>query len=169
MNTPVSTAAADSWLVHVGAPEAVLGPSRGWVPSLSEYRIAALHLRAHALWLFGSVLGLPPGPPADGERNGVRKFSLALCVSLRRLVSMSGAPALDGRLDDSMHSFEVALPVSVSVAQTEEPLHAGSPHLVLAVCGESEHFSFLVHASSVDAFGGKHAAKRFAEAFYLRD
>jgi hypothetical protein len=169
MNTPFLAAVADSWLTYTGTPESVLGPSHGWVPPLGEYRIASLHLRSHALWLFGAVVGLPGAASANGERNGVRKFNLALHVSLNRLVNMQGAPELDGSLDDSMHSFEMASPVSVSIERTEEPLHPGSTHRILLVRGQAKHLNFIAYASSVDAFGGKHAAKRFAEAFYLRD
>ena len=166
----ISSAAAspEQWLNHTASPESVLGPSRGWVPPLCGYRISAFHARCASLWIFGAVTGLPDHVPASGERGGARKLDLALCISLERLNSMIGMPMLDPVLDDSMHSFELALPVSVTIARTSEPLHPGSPLHVLSLRGESEHFSFDAHASWIGAYGGKHAAKRFSEAFYIR-
>ncbi len=110
----------ESWLSLIGSPVTVLGPSRGHVPDLSKYRIAQIYLSDQSLWLYGAVTGLPDEAECNGELNGITKFNLAIELSLRELVSFSGYPELDGEYDDSMHGFELALPVDMCIAKTEE-------------------------------------------------
>lgn len=154
-----------SWVHLTSAPDAVLGPFLGHEPSLSNYRISAMHIAGPSLWLFGAVIDLPSPVNSSGERNGLRKFNLALHVSVERLISWSGMPALDPQHDDSMHGFELTLPVEVALLPTDQSI--GELRL-LAVSGTSPHLSFEVSAFHVEAFGGKHAAKRFTDAFRVR-
>jgi hypothetical protein len=159
----------DSWLSLVGSAETVLGPSRGHVPDLGEYRIACAHLSPHSLWLFGAVTGLPSEAESSGSRGEIVKFNLALDIAVHKLVRISGQPELDPEHDDSMHSFELAKPVAVSVRQTEELAWPDAKHRVLHLVATSPHFSFELLAQFVHAFGGKHAKNRFVQALPIRD
>ena len=159
----------DSWLSFAGSAETVLGPSRGHVPDLCAYRIAYAHLSPHTLWLFGAVTGLPAGAESNGARRDTIKFNLALDISVHKLVQISGQPELDPELDDSMHGFELATPVAVSVRQTEELVWPDAAHRALHLVAISPHFNFELFARSVHAFGGKHAEKRFLQALHIRN
>lgn len=68
-----------------------------------------------------------------------------------------------------MHGFELALPVNVELARTSEPAFPGSDSNLLSLTGRADHLSFNVSALYVSAFAGKHAAKRFHEAFHVRE
>ena len=158
---------AESWLDLVGSREAVLGPSRGHVPDLSSFRIARLYVSPDSMWMFGCVTGMPPEAESNGELNGLRKFNLALQVSLQQVLSLSGRPELDSQHDDCMHGFELALPVRVTAQRTSSGSSSSSPNGELELIGISQHLNFRVHAWFVHAFGGKHARKRFTEAFHV--
>jgi hypothetical protein len=159
--------ARGSWLQLLGSPQEVLGPSKGHVPDLAAYRIAYVYCAPHSLWLFGSVTGMPAESESNGERNGLRKFNLALDVSPREIVELSGSPMLDAAHDDSMHSFELALPVVVTIEPTAELVYPDSEFKVLVLQGSSSHLSFRVRATFVRAHGGKHARKRFVDALHV--
>jgi hypothetical protein len=159
--------ARTSWLQLLGSPQEVLGPSRGHVPDLAAYRVAYVYCSPSSLWLFGSVTGMPAESESNGERNGVRKFNLALDVSPREIVELSGSPMLDAAHDDSTHSFELALPVVVTIEPTAELVWPDAEHKVLALHGTSSHLNFRVRAMFVRAYGGKHARKRFVDALHV--
>jgi len=168
MNTSLAPP-ADSWLSLVETSETVLGPSRGNVPDICGFRIAYVHLSPSSLSLFGSVTGMPPEAESNGERAGVRKFNLALEISVRKLVHLSGQPELDPEHDDSMHSFELARPVALRIEKTTELVYPDAQFQLLRIDGVSTHLSFEVLAEFVHAYGGKHAKKRFAGGLYTRD
>jgi hypothetical protein len=157
----------DSWLSLAGSAETVLGPSRGHVPDLGTYRIAYCNLSPNSVWLFGSVTNLPPEAESNGSRAGIVKFNLALQIVVHRLVRISGQPELDPEYDDSMHGFELAKSVAVSLRQTDELVWPEAEHRVLHLVATSPHFSFEVYAQFVHAFGGKHAKKRYLEALHV--
>jgi hypothetical protein len=168
MSTPLQPA-LDSWLALVGSVETVLGPSHGHTPDLGAYRIAYAHLTPSSMWLFGSIIGLPHEAEINGSRGGVSKFNLALDISVRRLISISGQPEFDPEHDDSMHGFELARPIALSVRQTDELVWPDAKHRVLHLVAESSHFSFELLAMFVHAYGGKHAKRRFLQALHVRD
>ena len=165
LRAPVSSWSA----LPAGLPQTVSGPSKGFAPDLDSYRVACLHLSPQTLWLFGAIADMPAETECNGERNGLRKFNLAMQFSVRQLVYLHGAPVLDPEHDDSMHGFQLALPVSVQITRTPEPIHQGSEHHVLSVVGTSAHLNIRILAEFVDAYGGKHAKKRFMEAMQVRD
>lgn len=145
----------------------MLGPSRGHVPDIGAYRIAYLHLSPNSLWLFGAVTNLPPEAESSGSRGEIVKFNLALEIAIHKLVRISGQPELDPEYDDSMHGFQLAKSVSVSVRQTEELVWPDAGHRVLHLVANSPHFSFEVFAQFVHAFGGKHAKIRYVQALHV--
>jgi hypothetical protein len=158
----------DSWLSLAGSAETVLGPARGHVPDIGAYRIACVHLSPHSLWLFGAVTDLPPEAESNGSRGQIVKFNLALDIAVHKLVRISGRPELDPEHDDSMHSFELAKPVAVSVRQTEQLVWPDAKHRVLHLVATSPHFRFEVFAQFLHAFGGKHAKTRYVQALHVR-
>lgn len=166
MNTPAQSEAV-SWLTHVGSAATVLGPSRGHVPNLCEYRIACVHLAPWSMWLFGAVTGMPPEVESSGEKNGMSKFNLALQVSVRQVLSFSGMPQLDSG-DDSNHGFQLAKPVAVRIRETDEPVWPDSVHRILELSAESLHLNFEVRAEFIHGYGGKHALKRFEGGLNVR-
>lgn len=155
-----------SWLDLVGSAETVLGPSRGHVPDIAQYRIANIYTSPASLWLFGAVTGMSAEAESNGSKDGINKFNLALQISVRQLQHLSGNPQLDPR-GDPMHGFELALPVHVSLHKTDELVYPDREFVVLELLGKSMHLNFSVRAESVHAFGGKHARKRFTESLHV--
>lgn len=168
MNTRVANS-ADSWLALVGSANAVLGPSRGHIPDLGAFRIAYMHLTPAQLWLYGAVTGIPSGIGHGNASASAEKFNLALDVSLKRLIKISGQPELDSELDDSMHGLQLAKPVAVNIRQVDELVLPDEQHRVLHITGESSHFGFELFANFVSAYGGKHAKTRFLQSLSVRD
>jgi len=166
MNTH-STPAPGSWLACTSSPATVLGPSRGHTPDLGAYRIAYAHLTPFTLWLFGALLGLPPEAEINGTRGELSKFNLALQLSIKSLVNFSGKPELDPEHDDSMHGFQLAKPVNLSILQTNELVWPDAEHRVLHVQAHSPHFSFELFAMFVRGYGGKHAKRQFTQALHV--
>ncbi len=109
---------------------------------------------------------MPPDAEVSGEKDGVVKFNLALQVHVRALRQLSGNIELD-QLDDSMHGFELALPVQVTLRATDELTYPWASNFVLELRGKSKHLNFDIAAESVFAYGGKHARKRFLDACRL--
>jgi hypothetical protein len=163
MNTTPVTATM-SWIQLIGSPQTVLGPSRGHVPDLTEYRISNLHFSPHALWIYGAVTGLPIDAECNGENRGLRTFNLALDVSVREVRALSGQPQLDPDYDDTNHGFQAAMPVAVSIAKTDELVYPDGNFRVLQVVAASTHLRFDLRANFITAYGGKHAHKRYADA-----
>lgn len=157
----------DSWLDLVGSAATVLGPSRGHVPDIAQYRISRMHLSPASLWLFGAVTDMPAEAESNGSKDGISKFNLALQVAVRHIQHINGTPQLDPR-DDSMHNFELALPVHVSLHKTDERVYPDRELVVLEFLGKSPHLNFSVRAEFVHAYGGKHARQRFVESMHLR-
>lgn len=133
---------SDSWLALVGSAQTVLGPSRGHTPDLRAYRVAYAHLSPSALWLFGAVTNVPPPAENNDYRGALAKFNLALQITVRQFVRISGQPGLDPEHDDSMHSFELGKPAAVKIRQTDELVWPQAQHRVLHLVGESPHFGF---------------------------
>jgi hypothetical protein len=158
-----------SWLTYVGSAETVLGPSHGHTPDLGAYRVACAYLSPSSLWLFGAVTGLPPDAEINGACGEMVKFNLALDISVSKLIQISGQPELDPEHDDSMHGFELARPIALSIRETDELVWPTAKHRVLHLSAVSAHFSFELFAMSVHAYGGKHAKRRFVQVLHRRD
>jgi hypothetical protein len=154
------------WLDLVHSKAAVTGPWHHLQPSLDEYRIAHLQIRNGMCWLYGCLTNLSPDIACDNEKDGVRKYNLALQIAVDDLIELRGEPRLDAALDDSNHMFEVALPVCLKMSRLEEVNDL--PYKRLLVQAQSAHLSFTMLAASVGAFASQAASKRFADAFYVR-
>ncbi len=154
------------WLDLVHSKAAVAGPWQNFQPSLDAYRIAHLQIRHGMCWLYGCLTNLPADIPCDNEKDGVRKYNLALQIAVDDLIELRGEPRLDPVLDDSNHMFEVALPVRLTISRLEEK--SDLPYKRLLLKGSSEHLNFEMIAASVGAFASKAASKRFLGAFYIR-
>jgi len=150
-----------SWLNLIGSPQAVLGPCHGIAPSLEQFRISALLINGLGAHLFGSITNFPDNSN-DTQTNGrTVKLSVYLSCGAISLERLHGAPSLDPELDDSMHGFEVALPVHVRIEQTAQRWVPDEERYLLRISGESSHFSFQMTAPHVDMSVGRRAAKGF--------